>query len=323
MKPDCKDFRRLLETKLVGAPSPTELSQLSWHEHLLACGDCRRILESEEALEELLATLPNPRLSPLMTARVLARLRSARGEDAALEALLDRDREPATPAGLAERVLARLEDERRLGRATSAGASSPNRRPDRNIDALLDADREIIAPKDLVSRVQRGIAAERAASPASAEARLDRLLERDVVVAPAGIAGRVIAALETARRAETVRAPRFAPSTRWVYAAAATLLAALVAWLVWTKRSEPKTTVAQIAPTAEYSTNPAQPDDQMLAVLPALENWERLGQVDVLLSTLGPADEALLEYQEAETTPAPAPQPKEPETRSPETHSKG
>ena len=245
MKPDCRDFRRLLETKLVGAPSPVELSHLAWHEHLLACGECRHLLEAEEALEELLATLPNPKLSPRMTARVLARLRAAHDEDAALEALLDRDRAPTAPAGLAQRVLARLEDERlleterRLERAASLSVPAADER----FEELLDADREIAVPKELVSRVQLGVAAERAAS---ADARLDRLLDRDTVTAPAGLAQRVIAALESARRieridrSESARGPRFVLRTRWVYAAAATILAALIAWFVWTKRSEPK-----------------------------------------------------------------------------------
>jgi len=192
----------------------------------------------------------------------------------------------------------------------------------------IDVDREIAVPTELVSRVQHGVAAERAAS---ADARLDRLLDRDVVEAPAGLAQRVIAALESARRieridqSESARGPRFVLRTRWVYAAAATILAALIAWFVWTKRSEPKALVAQATPRVEHATtgNPTQPDDQMLAALPALENWERLGQVDVLLSTLEPTDEALLEYQETEPAPPPVPPTKDPEPHSPGTHSKG
>jgi hypothetical protein len=41
------------------------------------------------------------------------------------------------------------------------------------------------------------------------------------------------------------------------------------------------------------------PDPQMLAALDVLEEWDLLMQddVDVLLSTLGPADLALLDYR--------------------------
>ncbi len=100
---DCTRFRRLLEARLAGSPDPEGLRELGWHEHISTCAACREMLAQEEALELLLASLPEPKLPPALTARVLARLR-ARSEDA-LDRLLELD-DVQVPAGLSQRVLA-------------------------------------------------------------------------------------------------------------------------------------------------------------------------------------------------------------------------
>ena len=73
----CSAFRAELERVLEGRPRPDELTTLSWNEHLLACSACRALLEREEALEELLASWPKPRLSPERRVALLACLRAA------------------------------------------------------------------------------------------------------------------------------------------------------------------------------------------------------------------------------------------------------
>ena len=44
MKPDCRSFRIRLESTLEGARAQSELTSLAWHEHLLACAECRALL---------------------------------------------------------------------------------------------------------------------------------------------------------------------------------------------------------------------------------------------------------------------------------------
>lgn len=147
----CREFRTRLTEALVQGSDSFELSALSWHGHLAGCGSCRELLAAEEALEDLLASLPVPKLPPELTERVLARLEAMRLEsmhdeelrldtllglagaieppthladqvlaalspalqrsDAALDRLLDRVPRPAVPTGLAERVLAGLDAE--------------------------------------------------------------------------------------------------------------------------------------------------------------------------------------------------------------------
>jgi hypothetical protein len=143
---DCGTFRRRLERALEGARTAEELSNLSWHEHLLGCADCRALLEAEEALEMLLASLPEPRLPAQLARRVLARLRS--GEEARLDRLLELDLGARAPGDLAQRVLAGLEHERA--------------RPAANLDALLECEREVDLPEGLSRRVLAHLAEERA-----------------------------------------------------------------------------------------------------------------------------------------------------------------
>ncbi len=149
MKPDCRSFRRRLEHALEGARGAEEWTHLSWHEHLLGCGDCRALLEAEEALEILLASLPEPRLPPQLARRVLARLRSAHeARESALDRLLELDPQARAPRGLAGRVLAGLEEERA--------------QPDPRLDALLERARAVEVPAQLAQRVLAHLAEERA-----------------------------------------------------------------------------------------------------------------------------------------------------------------
>ena len=108
----CRDFRELLERAL-SQPS-AKLEPLAWHEHLSVCAECRTVLEEEEALEQLLVSLPLPSLPEDLTDRVLARLRDEH-ERTDLDSLLELD-QPDEPDGLTERVLDELELDRLLAR---------------------------------------------------------------------------------------------------------------------------------------------------------------------------------------------------------------
>ena len=159
MNSSCRDFRDRLASALggpggaVGGPgrAPAEaLRSLAWHEHLLACDSCRALLEAEEALDDLLTSLPEPRLPAGVATRVLQRL--------ALDRLLERAGAEPVPAGLARRVLAGLE-----------GA-----RADAALDRLLGMVPAPVVPRGLAARTLAALAdertsardAERAARPA-------------------------------------------------------------------------------------------------------------------------------------------------------------
>lgn len=150
MKLDCLAFRALLEQELTGRPDPRSLTSLSWHGHLLACGACRTLFEREEALEALLASWPEPRLSPELKQRVLVALARSRA-DRSLDDLLERADRHTSPAGLARRVLAGLESQRAAG----ARAEDP-------LDRLLERASAVDVPDHLARRVLAGLATERA-----------------------------------------------------------------------------------------------------------------------------------------------------------------
>ena len=110
----------------------------------------RRCSSSEEALEELLATLPEPRLPAALARRVLRRLRTAR--EAAgdpLDQLLELPPASPGPVGLAEHVLAGLAEERARGRGAD------------RLDRLLESVPEPAAPAGLAERVLEGLAEHR------------------------------------------------------------------------------------------------------------------------------------------------------------------
>lgn len=136
----CSEFRRGLEGALAGRARPVRLAALSFDGHLAACGDCRELLASEQALEALLDSLPEPRLPADLARRVLARLRRER--ERALDALLDEDVAPAAPAGLARRIVER-----------ARAQADP-------LDRLLDRVPAPRAPADLARRVVAAARAE-------------------------------------------------------------------------------------------------------------------------------------------------------------------
>jgi hypothetical protein len=151
----CKEFRALLERALRGHPAHGVPPELGWHEHLLACSACRELLDSEEALEAILATLPEPKLPHQLAERVLALLVSAReasgsADELALDRLLELDAAATAPAGLGERVLSGLVaarheqgEEQRLERLLElvAEPAIPPQLADRVLDALEEARR--------------------------------------------------------------------------------------------------------------------------------------------------------------------------------------
>ena len=148
MNDPCADFRERLAAALAGRPAPDptpELRALAWHGHLATCASCSALLEAEQALEAVLASLPAPRLDAELARRVLARLERARADDQRLETLLELDRVEAPPGGLAAGVLARLE----------------SARSDPRLDALLDAVPAPRAPAGLEARVLSRLARHR------------------------------------------------------------------------------------------------------------------------------------------------------------------
>ncbi|MFN0006785.1 MAG: hypothetical protein ACKVXR_02665, partial [Planctomycetota bacterium] len=167
MSRECIGFRAALEAELLGRPSQERLSGLAWHEHLLSCGACRELLEREEALETLLASLPEPRLPSALAQRVLARLREDRSAELRLERLLDLDADLRAPRGLAAGVLAGLARERFAGAGDRAEA---------RLDEILELDRELRVPPGLAGRVLAGLARER--KKASEPARTASLRRR-------------------------------------------------------------------------------------------------------------------------------------------------
>ena len=185
MKSDCRAFRQMLEHALEGARTAEELTNLSWHEHLLGCADCRALLEAEEALEMLLESLPEPKLPLQLARRVLARLRA--GEEARLDRLLELDESARAPAGLARRVLAGLETERSAA--------------DARLDALLERAGAVELPAQLAQRVLAHVAEERGLT----RRRRPLLARRPVQLALAAGLLAVVAAFAFWPRRESVR----------------------------------------------------------------------------------------------------------------------
>ncbi|MCZ6597031.1 MAG: hypothetical protein O7B99_05280 [Planctomycetota bacterium] len=175
MSSACKNFRARLERALRGRGDAAERSGLAWHEHLLACVPCRELLQAEEALEELLASLPEPRLPAHLAERVLARLAAERRSDAGdLDELLELDTAPEAPAGLVGRVLEGLAAERRVLGEDAA------------LDRLLERVPAPQAPEGLSARVLAGLAAERGVARTRFGSRVERYAAAAVVLLAVG-----------------------------------------------------------------------------------------------------------------------------------------
>lgn len=290
MKHACTQFRQSLAGVL---ERRSALVELGWHEHLFTCEDCRALLAGEEALEHLLASLPEPVLPPDLARRVLARLaahRAAHLQESAdpLDALLDAAPVDVAPPDLAARVLDGLRSER-VGAERSV-----------SLDDLLALVPEPDAPRDLAQRVLAGLEAERRPAPQ----------ERRAPGVPVA-RGRLLAF----RRA-------LVPT---LIAAAGVLLFAL--WLAGRDRNsgglatpDPSTEIARAhaqgpAPSDTGPVAPMEPDDltdpdpELLASLDLLQNWEALASedLDLLLDGLDETEAILLEseFQSSQTNTQP------------------
>lgn len=237
----CRDFRAKLARALEGLPMPEELTTLAWHEHLLGCGSCRDLLQREEALEVLLATLPEPKLPPDLTRRLVARLSKA--EEAGLDNLLEYDGVPI-PEGLSHRVRAGV-------------------RSELDLDRLLDLDAVVDVPAGLADRVRAGV---------RSESGLEALLDlAGPVEVPAGLSADVLSglAVHRERKVGRLRLLRSVP----VYAAAAGLLLTALGVSLWNAGLDSGAPDDSIVMTEEVaSVDSSEPDPSLLAVLDIIEN---------------------------------------------------
>lgn len=257
----CQEFRAALLLALEGRAVHERLGALSWHEHLLACEGCKRLLREEEALEVLLATLPEPELAPDLVERLLTRLRPS-AATASLDALLELGPEPDVPAGLGSRVLAAVHEE--------------EAREEAALDRLLEGQPAPRVPVGLSARI---LGATREA-PAEAVA---------IAPVPAGVPA------EAAPKAAPKAAPGALLSRRsWqALPLAAAALFAVSLGLFWLRRDGGGAPLGD-PPAAQ------EPSEEMLASLEVLENWDLLvaDDLDLLLASFDPSDEILLDLED-------------------------
>lgn len=292
----CLEFRTRLraaiEGHLSGAP-------LAWHEHLVGCAACRELFEAEEALDALLACLPEPQLPVALAQRVLRRLERDRQLEHALDQVLDEAVGAAeAPADLSARILAGL---------GSAGS----------VDELLELVPAPEAPSGLAARVTEAAA-------------LEALLDLDPVPkVPASLTGHVLrglaAELEPAERPEApILRPAFGRARR-LAAVAAVVLAVAALWRLWpgdagSVPSNEPLRIAKAEPDREVDTGAEStpepdpvgvgssestpevlapsdlPDPELLAALDVLEDWELLvpSDLDLVLGSLDETETELL-----------------------------
>jgi len=312
----CRQFRTRLASLLSGRASSASFGALSWHEHLLACGACRDLLEAEEALEVLLASLPEPHLPPELAQRLLARLEPTRA-DFELDALLESSLVAPVPQELGGNVLAKLAGARRA------------QREERALNTVLDRLPEPAAPRQLVPRLL-----------AALEKARDRERRRQIVPAPPRATGRWTGA--EPQETTPLRARSTAPTLRRVLIAASILTAAGATAWVWSTRGStvtpteiaidaPLLTVpedaAVVEPAPRVALNdverralPAQPEptpgpgpertartldeppDELLASLDLLESWDILtdDSVEADVNAFDVFDELLLGFDTEE-----------------------
>jgi hypothetical protein len=165
---------------------------------------------------------------------------------------------------------------------------------ERDLERLLDRLPAPAVPSALARRVRARLANERgeplavADDTEPAESELEKLLERvPAPRVPAGLGERVLRGVAAEREARRAKPERRA----WLLVAAAVLLAALALW-GWNAlpRVAPRGEVAQGAPAM------LEDDEELVAY--AVERWELLHDedLDLLLASLDPADELLIEY---------------------------
>jgi len=247
MKADCRTFRDALSERLApqAGAAGSDLTDLSWSEHLLGCEACRDLLEAEEALELLLASLPEPQLPPALIRRVLLRLQSV-GDP--LDQLLEQGSGPAIPVGLTSRVL--------RGVRERSGAVDP-------LDTLLDRLPEPQIPAGLSARVLAGATA-------------DIRTQTQVPSAP-GLLRRTPGVPQTQGLRRTQRLRR-------LVAAGVLVVGGAFAWRVLTN-----------GPAGTF-------DQELLAHLDTLENWDRIDKLSPLereALALDAAEELIIELGES------------------------
>ena len=260
----CFEFRDNLERVLCGLPNPEKLIPLSWNEHLLGCEACRDLLNAEQALELVLASLPEPQLPPDLTSRVIERLRREREGSPAhafdLDAALDGAPDPVMLANLSERILRGVES------ARSEQLISKGQAEDR-LDVLLNKVPTPIAPTNLAASVLDAVEAERTASSPL---------------------GNRVSSFQLLKGAQV-----------WVPVAAAVLVA-----ILWFTRSmdglvevpsDEELIDTQLASALELN-------DEIMDAFEVLENWEHLNgdDLDLLLASIDELDEVLIETSEWE-----------------------
>ncbi len=293
MKPDCRNFRARLAEVLRGpllANQEPALGGLSWHRHVIDCSACRELLDEEEALDELLRSLPKPHLPRALAERVLSRLDGPRrGLD--LDRLLDLETTQPVPVNLARDVLARVHAEQSLDRLLDrVPAPSMPAGLDRRILARLELARrgEAVRPRTEPTSPLRAVAAERKQAAASFQFPL-RIA--------AGFALASLAGWGAWRLTRNGFEPSPTP---------APTIAEVTGPGNSTKQAQPTPGVLGLDPAAI-----AQPDEQLLASLEMFEAWDLLASadaVDASLVTLDSIDEYLLDFgtpsSSAENTPA-------------------
>lgn len=268
----CDTFRAALTAALSGGRATQardpERSSLAWSEHLLACEACRALLEAEEALEALMASLPEPHLPQALARRVLARLESVRGD--ALDRLLELDAQGSAdgPGGLPERVLTGLADARREAAQLA------------QVDHLLERVPAPRVPEGLAPAVLAALERERFGAPVHASSRgawwRGLSLAASLLVA-AGAGFWWVRSRDAATHPTVTEPVAIAPAQP----AEATT-------------PEP---LATPEPLGDL------PPEELLVSLDLLEDWEFLTaeDLDLLLASMDPADAYLLEWETQES----------------------
>jgi len=269
MNSDCTRFRERLADALRGprrAANEQPLGGLAWHAHVIHCGACRELLAEEEALEELLRSLPQPHLPRALAERVLSRLDGARTAAQAggdLDRLLELTPAEPPPINLAGRVLARVHAEQELDRLLE---NLP--RP----GVPVGLEKRVLARLQLARRGPARVAS-RAAAPVSRTSYALRIAAGFAVFSLAGWA------LWSAMSSEV--APTNLPPIA--------------------SGPQPAAPVMPDEPRVE-PPGLSQPDEQLLASLEIIEAWDLLDGsegLDAALATLDSFDEYLLEFEAA------------------------
>lgn len=272
----CHEFRARLAQLLSGGGDAPALGELAWHEHLLACAECRELLDSEQALEQLLASLPRPQLPPELAARVLARLDPHRGTEAALDRLLEL---PAVevPSGLAANVLARLEQARVAARRERALDRVLNCAPVPEVPAKLG--QHVLAKLRFErERTTRRPVAARPHADAPRSSRTRVLALAAALAVALGVAAWWFATRPSPIEREVANAPSESP------------------------RIAP-------SPVAVGEASSDEPSAELLAALDLLESWDVVASedLDVQLNALDALDELLLSSDVEASASEPAP----------------